>query len=294
MKVSGFLSSSLIFATTGVLAEPTLERGAYLVEWPAACGNCYSPMGPEGPLPDMHLAGRLVGETPEFTAIAPNITPASRVSEWSDAELARAIREGIRPDGSVIGPPMPVPLYRGLSDEDVMSMVIYLRQVPAVENDPGESRYDIPLPQSYGQPVESASAPDRGAPVEYGAYLAGPVAHCIECHSPIGPQGPMTDTLSGAGGFEFHGPWGTVISPNITSGENGVAEYSDENLKTMITQGLRPDGERMSPPMPYANYAKMTEEDLDAVIAYLRQLPPLPDGAGLEWRRKQTVGLIPC
>jgi len=108
----------------------------------------------------------LVEETPEFTAIAPNITPASRVSEWSDAELARAIREGIRPDGSVIGPPMPIPLYRGLSDEDVMSMVIDLRQVPAVENDPGESRYDIPLPQSYGSPVESASAPDRGATVE--------------------------------------------------------------------------------------------------------------------------------
>lgn len=282
MKVSGFLSSSLIFAATGGLAEPTLERGTYLVEGPAACGNCHSPMGPEGPLPDMHLSGRLVEETPDFTAIAPNITPANRVAEWSDAELARAIREGIRPDGSVIGPPMPIPLYRGLSDDDVMSMVIYLRQVPAVENDPGESRYDIPLPPSYSPPVESASAPDREAMVEYGAYLAGPVAHCIECHSPMGPQGPMTDTHTGAGGLEFHGPWGTVISPNITSGEDGVAEYTDEDLKAMITQGLRPDGERMSPPMPYANYARMTEEDLDAVIAYLRQLPPLPDGAGLE------------
>ena len=92
----------------------------------------------------------------------------------------------------------------------------------------------------------------------------------------------MTDTHTGAGRFEFHGPWGTVISLNITSGEDGVAEYSDEDVKAMITRGLRSDGERMSPPMPYANYAKMAEEDLDAVIAYLRQLPPLPDGAGLE------------
>lgn len=47
MKVSGFLSSALIFAATGVLTEPTLERGTYLVEGPAACGNCHSPMGPE-------------------------------------------------------------------------------------------------------------------------------------------------------------------------------------------------------------------------------------------------------
>ncbi|PSK83510.1 cytochrome c [Limimaricola soesokkakensis] len=161
-------------------------------------------------------------------------------------------------------------------------MVIDLRQVPAVENDPGESRCDVPLPPSYSPPVESASAPDRGATVEYGAYLAGHMAHCIECHSPMGPQGPMTDTHTVASGFEFHGPWGTVISPNFSSAEDGVAEYSDEDVKAMITQGLRPDGERMSPPMPYANYARMAEEDLDAVIAYLRQLPPLPDGAGLE------------
>ena len=109
----------------------------------------------------------------------------------------------------------------------------------------------------------------------------------------MGPQGPITDTHTGAGRFEFHGPWGTVISPNISFGKDGGAEYSDEDLKTMITRGLRSDGERMSPPMPYANYAKMTDEDLDAVIAYLRQLPPFPDCAGWEWRRKQTVGFIP-
>ncbi|WPY95542.1 c-type cytochrome [Limimaricola variabilis] len=282
MKYIPLLSTALALIAVGATAEPSLERGTYLVEGPAACGNCHSPMGPEGPVPDMHLSGRLVEETPDFTAIAPNITPASRVAEWSDEELARAIREGVRPDGSVIGPPMPIALYRGLSDDDVMSMVLYLRQVPPVENDPGESRYDIPLPPSYGPPVENVSAPERGPTAEYGAYLAGPVAHCIECHSPMGPQGPMTDSHTGAGGFEFHGPWGTVIAPNITSGEDGIAEYSDDELRAMITQGVRPDGEAMSPPMPFGSYAKMTEEDVSAIIAYLRQLPALPMGGGLE------------
>ena len=282
MKYLVLIGSVFALGATTVQSEPSLERGTYLVEGPAACGNCHSPMGPEGPLPDMHLAGRLVEKSQAFTAIAPNITPAARIADWSDAELARSIREGLRPDGSLIGPPMPIPLYRGLSDDDVMSMVIYLRQIPAVENDPGESVYNIPLPPAYGPPVESVGAPERGPTAEYGAYLAGPVAHCIECHSPMGPQGPMSETHAGAGGFEFHGPWGTVISPNITSGEDGIAGYSDDELKAMITRGQRPDGEAMSPPMPYANFARMTAEDLDAVIAYMRELPPLPSGGSLE------------
>ncbi len=61
-------------------------------------------------------------------------------------KLAKAIREGIRPDGSVIGIPMPFEVYKGLSDTDLQSIVMYLRTVPAVENDPGKSTYNIPLP----------------------------------------------------------------------------------------------------------------------------------------------------
>ncbi len=56
-------------------AEPSLERGAYLVEGPAACGNCHTPLGPEGPVMEQHLGGRLVEQSDAFTAIAGNITP---------------------------------------------------------------------------------------------------------------------------------------------------------------------------------------------------------------------------
>ncbi len=271
--------ATLFFSLSGAAAaEPSLERGTYLVEGPAACGNCHSPMGPDGPVPGMELGGRLVEELDVFTAIAPNITPGGAVADWSDAELVRAIREGIRPDGSVIGPPMPIGLYRGLSDDDVQSMVMYLRQVPAVDNDPGESVYNIPLPPSYGPPIDSVAASAEGATVEHGAYIAGPVAHCIECHTSFGEMGPMFDSHLGAGGYEFVGPWGTSVAPNITPHEDGIAGYSDDELKQMITTGVRPDGSAMTPPMPFANYARMTEQDLDAVILYLRSLPPLPDG----------------
>lgn len=260
-----------------VLAEPSVDRGRYLVEGPAGCGNCHTPLGPNGPVKEMNLAGRLVDENPAFRAISANITPAGAIGDWTDAEAVRAIREGLRPDGSVIGLPMPFAMYRGLSDDDAMSMVMYLRTVPAVDNDPGKSTYNIPLPPAYGPPVESVAHPDEGVSVDYGAYLAGPVAHCMECHTPMNEHGPMLDTHLGAGGFEFHGPWGTSVASNLTPHENGIAAWSDADLATMITQGLRPGGKPMMPPMPYGYFAQMSDDDLAAMILYLRSLPPLPD-----------------
>jgi mono/diheme cytochrome c family protein len=226
---------------------------------------------------EMELAGRVVEDIEPFRAVAANLTPAGRIAEWSDAELARAIREGIRPDGSLIGPPMPFAMYRWLGDDDLMSMVMFLRTLPAVENDPGPSEYRIPLPPAYGPPIETVSAPAQGVTVEYGAYLAGPVAHCMECHTPMGPQGSLYETDLGRGGFEFHGPWGVAISSNLTSHEDGLAGYSDAEIAAMIVDGVRPDGAPMLPPMPYGYLSQMTEEDLAAIILYLRNLPALPD-----------------
>jgi mono/diheme cytochrome c family protein len=274
------LMTAILIALAGATAaqaETPVERGEYLVRGIAGCGNCHTPMDPDGFVMEQELGGRLVEDIEPFTAYAPNISPGGRVSQWSDAELARAIREGIRPDGSVIGPPMPFAMYRGIGDEDLNAIVAFLRTVPAVDNEVPASTYRIPLPPAYGPPVDSVTAPERGVTVAYGEYLAGPVAHCMECHTPMGPQGPLLDTALGQGGFEFHGPWGVSVAANITPHPDGIADYSDDDLKTMITQGLRPDGTPMLPPMPYGFLARMSAEDLDAVVLYLRSLPPLPD-----------------
>jgi mono/diheme cytochrome c family protein len=264
-------------AGSGAFADPSLERGEYLVRGPAGCGNCHTPQGPDGPDMANELGGFLVEKSDLFEAWAPNITPGGRIAEWSDAELAKAIREGIRPDGTVIGPPMPIGLYRGLSDDDLMSMVMFLRTVAASDNVVPASTYNIPLPPAYGPPIDTVAAVPEGVTVEYGAYLAGPVAHCLECHTPMGPQGPMSDTHMGAGGFEFHGPWGVSVSANLTTHADGLAGYTDDEIRTMITQGVRPDGTRMNPPMGYGYYANTKPEDIDAIVLFLRQLPPLPD-----------------
>jgi mono/diheme cytochrome c family protein len=276
-KVTALAVAAGVFGAGLAVAEPSVERGAYLVQGPMGCGNCHTPQGPDGPVPGMDLAGMKVIELPELTAISANITPGGEVAGWSDAELARAIREGIRPDGSLIGPPMPFTFYRGLGDDDLASIVMYLRTVPAVTNDPGKSEYHFPLPPAYGPPVESVTAPERGPTVEYGKYMAGPVAHCLECHSPMGPQGPEIDPAHlGMGGFEFPGPWGVSVAANITSDpEDGIAKFTDDELATMIRTGTRPDGSKMMPPMPYHYFAKMTDDDLKAIILYIRTLPPL-------------------
>lgn len=268
---------ALLVGAGPLLAEPSVERGAYLVRGPMGCGSCHTPMGPDGFVEGMELAGRFVEETPAFTASAPNVTPGGAVAGWSDAELARAIREGLRPDGSLIGPPMPYQAYRHISDDDLASVVMFLRSVPAIENEVPRSVHVAPLPPAYGPPVETVAARAPGPTAEWGEYVAQ-VAHCMECHSPMGPTGPLIGPeTTGSGGAAFHGPWGVSVAPNITPHADGIAGYDDDELRAMIARGLHADGHAMLPPMPYPFLARMSGEDLDALIAYLRCLPPLPD-----------------
>ena len=257
-----------------------VARGEYLVQGPMGCGNCHTPIGPAGPEFSKDLTGRVVEDIQPFLAIAPNITPAGDIADWSDEELGRAIREGLRPDGTIIGPPMPFQTYRHISDQDLSAIVAYLRSLPATEGDETRtSEYRIPLPPAYGPPIDAAvTAPERGATVEYGEYMVA-LTHCMECHSPVSPEtgAPDLQNRMGEGGFEFHGPWGISVSTNLTHHPDGLDEYSDEEIKAMITQGQHPDGHAMLPPMPYAYLGRMTPEDLDAVVMYLRTIPGKPD-----------------
>lgn len=266
--------ASVMLGGAAFAAEPSVERGEYIVNSIGACGSCHTPFGAEGPDRSKDLGGRLVEETEAFTAVAPNITPGGAVADWTDEELGRAIREGIRPDGSVIGPPMPFEVYRGISDTDLASIVMYLRSAPAVENDPGQSEYRMPLPPAWGPPITSVADVPEGVTAEYGEYLAGPLGHCTVCHTPMVNGVAQFDTLLGAGGNEFHGPWGTSISANITPTQ--LANYTDAELEQMIRKGMRPGDVPMFPPMSYGHYDRMSGDDMAALILYLRSLEPKP------------------
>ncbi|QCK84782.1 cytochrome c [Phreatobacter aquaticus] len=261
--------------TGSAQAQTPLERGRYLMNGIVACGNCHTPIGPQGPVAGQELAGRLLADEPPFTAYASNITPdpETGIGRWTDEQIILAIREGKRPDGSIIGPPMPIELYRGMADEDVRAIAAYLRAVPPVRNAVPRSIYRIPLPPNYGPPVGSVPRPLPAQGLAYGAYLAGPLGHCTDCHSARLPTGgPDLEKGLGAGGMPFAGPWGISHAANLTP--TGLSRWSDAQVKAMITTGVRPDGSRMNPPMGYGFYATMTTADLDALVAYLRSLPP--------------------
>lgn len=268
------MAVTCIGLTSAAGAQSLVDRGRGLMHGIAACGNCHTPLTPNGPAPGMELAGRLMADEPPFTAYAPNITPdpETGIGRWTDEQIIAAIREGKRPDGSIIGPPMPIPFYRGMSDDDAKAIVAYLRQVPAVRNQVARSVYRIPLPANYGPPVGAVATPPRGDRLAYGAYLAGPLGHCLECHSARLPNGaPDIANGLGAGGMTFTGPWGISHAANLTP--TNLARYSDEQVKAMITTGKRPDGSAMLPPMAYGFYRNIAADELDAIVAFLRTLP---------------------
>jgi len=258
-----------------------LARGEYLVEGIAGCGNCHSSRTPEGEFVEgMEYAGNFVIEEPIFRAYAPNITPDMRtgIGSWSDEEIIRAVREGVRPDGQILGPPMSFPFYRDISDNDMRAIVAYLRTVPAVEHEVPRSTYNMELPPNWGPPIEGP-VPDvpRDDIIAYGRYLTHTIGHCTDCHTPL-VEGRHDFSRIGAGVNVFHSPFGydwTVITANITQHpELGIGAWTDEEIKRAITNGISRDGRELLPFMGFSYYAKISDEDLDAIVAYLRTLPP--------------------
>jgi mono/diheme cytochrome c family protein len=259
-------------------AETPLERGTYLMQSIVACGNCHTPKGPGGEVPGMELAGGFTVTDDAFVAVAPNITPdpETGIGRWTDAQIIAAIREGKRPDGSIIGPPMPIGFYRGMSDTDVKAIVAILRETKAVKNAVPKSQYKIPLPTSYGPPVTSVPDVPKTDRRRYGEYLATSLGHCMECHTPLVNGVADVQNRLGAGGNKFQGPFGVSVARNLTPDKaHGLGNWTDMQIKTAIASGVRPDGERLKPPMAYSYYAKISGDDLNMLVVYLRSLKPL-------------------
>ncbi|WP_309680240.1 c-type cytochrome [Polaromonas sp.] len=271
------LLAFLLAGTAWAQKQTRLERGKYLMDGVVACGNCHVARGDKGqPLFDKGLSGGMLFDEPNvFKAYAANITPDADtgIGKWTDAQLAKAIREGVRPDKSLIGPPMPIEFYRHLSDADLAAIIAYLRAQPAVKSEVTRSSYSIPLPPGYGPPVRHVVAPPARNQVKYGEYLAN-IGHCMECHTPRNAQGMLEHARLGAGGQVFKGPWGASVSRNLTPHETGLKGWTDAQIARSIREGMDNNGQPYKPPMGYGFYKNINDADMSALIAYLRSLKP--------------------
>ena len=277
------LTACLAVTVAFAQEETLLERGTYLVQGIVACGNCHTPKNADGsPVVGMELAGNFTIKEPVFTAYAANITPdrETGIGTWSDDEIVHAIRDGIRPDGSIIGPPMPSLFYRDMSDRDARAIVAYLRTVPAVKNEIQKSEYNMPLPPAWGPPVGEVPEVSKNDAGAYANYVTNTLGHCMECHTPMTETGQLMMERMGEGGRVFSGIFGldlTTVSSNVTPHElAGIGEWSDAEIRRAITSGVGRDGRELAHAMAFDYYENISDEDLSAIVAFLRSLKPLP------------------
>jgi mono/diheme cytochrome c family protein len=269
---------ALAAGVTAASAQSPVERGRYLVDTVMTCHNCHTPKGPAGDVVDKALSGGLTFDEPPFTVTASNITPDKEtgIGAWTDAQLKTFMTTGVRPNGVPVAPLMPTGYYKILTPNDLDAIVAYLRTVKAIKNEVIGPVYRAPMAQEVfpgaEKPIAEADLKDK---VKRGFYLAT-IAHCMECHTPMDKGRRLLDTRLGTGGQKFPGPWGESVARNITSHKTaGIGDWSDAEIKRSITHGTRRDGSKLKPPMGFGYYAKMTDEDVDAVVAWLRTVPPL-------------------
>jgi hypothetical protein len=261
-----------------------LARGKYLTENVLDCFACHSQHdwtkhdAPE--IPGIHGAGQdpFPLEGLPGKVYPPNITPdpETGVGRWTDDELARAIREGVDRDGRALFPFMPYQGYRYLPDEDLASVIVYLRSLPPVHRVIPKTELIFPvkyLIRSAPQPITApVPPPDLSTPLKRGEWLVR-VAGCRDCHTPQKNGQPVV-SLDLAGGFILKGPWGTVASANITPDPSGISYY-DEKLFLDVMRTGYVQARELKPIMPWWVHRGVADDDLKAMFAYLKTVPPV-------------------
>lgn len=261
-----------------------LARGKYMAENMSGCMFCHTPrdwtaLGSGVIKPNMGSGQRIPFTDLPGSVVAPNITPdlETGAGNWSDDQLARAIREGVGHDGRALFPLMPYEHYRSMSDEDLASIIVYLRALPPVHNPLPKTELVFPvkyLIRSVPAPLATAvSAPDLSTPEKRGSYVSA-MSGCTDCHTPANAHGARLRGMEWGGGFILEGPFGRVASANLTPDPSGIPYYDTKMfLDVFRTGSVR--ARKLSPIMPTEVYRGMTDEDLASIFAYLKTVKPV-------------------
>jgi mono/diheme cytochrome c family protein len=262
------------------LAQGDAKRGEYL----AKAGGCLGCHTEEREKAVPYAGGRAL-KTPFGTFHGPNITPHPQagIGRWSEADFVRAMREGRRPDGAHYYPAFPYSSFTRIADDDLRDLWAYLRSLApnAQPSKPHELgflyRWRFVLvfwKWLFFDAGPLAPDPALSAPLNRGRYLVDALGHCGECHTPrnwLG--GPKKSRYLGGAKLGDD-----AKAPNITSAR--MKKYGAGELKEILQTGLYPDGDVMGDTMGEVvrnTTSQLTGADLDALVAYLQNVPALPD-----------------
>ncbi len=284
-------------STEKIEATPErLARGDYLVNHVSNCLDCHSDFMADrfGVPPRPGTEGR--GGFPFDKKLgvpglvqAQNITPdpENGIGSWTDGEVIRAVREGVDRKGVALFPMMPYEKFRQMSDEDVRSIVVYLRTLKPIRHVIAPRRLDFPVgwlikftPRPVDGPVATPDPARDG--LAYGKYLVT-ISNCGICHTPHDDKGQLIAGREFSGGWVMLGPWGRVVTANITPDPDAyLGKATREEFIGRFKAFLGQEGEKapIAPPglntvMNWGAFSGLTNEDLGAIYDYLKTVKPI-------------------
>ena len=254
-----------------------VARGKYLSEGLLQCFVCHSerdwtkPGAP--PVPATKGAGVVWPGRPWL--VAPNLTPdrETGIGRWTDDMLLRAIREGISHDGRVLHKQMWYASFRSLPDDDAEAIVAYLRSLKPIRHPlpatalPAEEASKLKVPEPLTLPVVPTPVTEL---IQRGSRLAG-LADCAGCHTSW--YTPRNPGLFGGGNLIARGDH-QRYGPNLTSDPSGIPHYDEAFFREVIRTG-RAKGRELDGLMPWTVFRNLNDDDLNALFAYLRAIPPV-------------------
>lgn len=250
-----------------------------LVYLAAGCGSCHHAPGAEGD-DKLVLAGGQRFPSDFGTFIAPNISPHpdAGIGNWTEFEIAQAVLKGVSPDGQHYFPAFPYTSYQRMKVQDVADLIAYLRTLP--ESDAASLPHDVAFPFNVRRSIGGwkflfggagwASAASENAQLNRGRYLVEALSHCGECHTPRNALGGLA-----------YDSWltGAPIPGSEKGRTPGIApsqlDWSEADIAEYLKSGFTPDFDSAGGHMVEVieNYAQLSQEDRDAVAAYLKALP---------------------
>lgn len=264
-----------------LIAAPCFAQGeAKRGEYVAKAGGCHGCHTDEKEKAVPYAGGRAL-KTPFGTFYGPNITPHPQagIGRWSEADFVRAMREGRRPDGANYFPAFPYPSFTLVTDADLRDLWAYLRSLKPVDRRNQEHelglfyrwRFLVSVWKwLFFSPGPLVPEAGKSAQLNRGAYLVRALGHCGECHTPRNFLGGAKQDRFLAGAKD--------VAPNLTP--TRLKKLSDGDLRNFLTTGLTPDGDVAAKEMGEVitnTTSQLTPQDLEATLAYLRSLPPLPE-----------------